>query len=185
MIFSTSVSKVVITNLSTSLVVDVKKWSDAPNDDASSHYEVPFSNVVYIEQNDFRLKDSKDYKGLAPRKTVLLKYAFLIKCTEVVHYEDRTTVVEIHAEYDTDKKKTIPKASLTSFPLIICTLGMRFIQFFDNKLHICRDVKLPVGLRAPEFERHGYFVVDKDSTPEKLVFNRTVAMKDTYKPGSK
>ncbi|GJZ35950.1 glutamine--tRNA ligase-like protein [Tanacetum coccineum] len=36
-----------------------------------------------------------------------------------------------------------------------------------------------------QFERHGYFVVDKDSTPEKLVFNRTVAMKDTYKPGSK
>ncbi|GJT53175.1 glutamine--tRNA ligase [Tanacetum coccineum] len=35
-----------------------------------------------------------------------------------------------------------------------------------------------------QFERHGYFVVDKDSTPEKLIFNRTVALRDTNKPGS-
>ncbi|GJT36460.1 MAK10-like protein [Tanacetum coccineum] len=104
--------KVVITNHEASLVVDLdaKKWPNAPNDDASSHYKVPFSNVVYIEQTDFRLKDSKDYKGLAPGKTLLLKYAFLIKCTEVVLSEDTTTVVEIHVEYD-PHKKTIPKAS--------------------------------------------------------------------------
>ncbi|GJW03389.1 glutamine--tRNA ligase-like protein [Tanacetum coccineum] len=112
--------KVVITNHEASLVVDLdaKKWPNAPNDDASSHYKVPFSNVVYIEQTDFRLKDSKDYKGLAPGKTLLLKYAFLIKCTEVVLSKDTTTVVEIHVEYD-PHKKTIPKASQSQTEIIV------------------------------------------------------------------
>ncbi|KAI7758304.1 hypothetical protein M8C21_014666, partial [Ambrosia artemisiifolia] len=87
--------KVVITNLEPSSVIelDAKKWPDAPNDDASSYYKVPFSNVVYIEQADFRMKDSKDYYGLAPGKTVLLRYAFPIKCTEVVLSDDKKTGV--------------------------------------------------------------------------------------------
>ncbi|KAI3823833.1 hypothetical protein L1987_05277 [Smallanthus sonchifolius] len=50
--------------------LDAKKWPDAPVDDASSYYKVPFSNVVYIEQADFRMKD---YYGLAPGKAVLLR----------------------------------------------------------------------------------------------------------------
>ncbi|MFS7991333.1 putative glutamine--tRNA ligase [Helianthus anomalus] len=99
--------------------------------------QVPFSNVIYIEQTDFRMKDSKDYYGLAPGKAVLLSpilenepisplllgvfkvecliilhmYAFPIKCTEVVLSDDKKTVVEIHAEYDPDKK-TKPKGVL-------------------------------------------------------------------------
>ncbi|MFS8004953.1 putative glutamine--tRNA ligase [Helianthus anomalus] len=122
--------------------------------------QVPFSNVIYIEQTDFRMKDSKDYCGLAPGKVVLLRwhflpfffsgeqikwiescpklipilenepisplllgvfkvecliilhrYAFPIKCTEVVLSDDKKTVVEIHAEYDPDKK-TKPKGVL-------------------------------------------------------------------------
>ncbi|KAJ0459806.1 putative glutamine--tRNA ligase [Helianthus annuus] len=58
--------KVVITNLEPNSVIDLdaKKWPDAPNDDASSYYK----------QTDFRMKDSKDYYGLAPGKTVLLRF---------------------------------------------------------------------------------------------------------------
>uniref|UniRef100_A0A8R7VBF1 glutamine--tRNA ligase n=1 Tax=Triticum urartu TaxID=4572 RepID=A0A8R7VBF1_TRIUA len=77
--------KVVITNLEDGEVIDLdgKKWPDAPADEASSYYKVPFSRIVYIEKTDFRLEDSKDYYGLAPGKSALLRYAFPIKCTEV------------------------------------------------------------------------------------------------------
>ncbi|KAM7487651.1 hypothetical protein LguiB_025135 [Lonicera macranthoides] len=104
---------VVITNLEAGSVMDLdaKKWPDAQTDDSSSFYKVPFTNVVYIEQTDFRMKDSKDYYGLAPGKSVLLRYAFPIKCTEVIFGDDKETVLEIRAEYD-PSKKTKPKGVL-------------------------------------------------------------------------
>ncbi|KAK9276921.1 hypothetical protein L1049_006459 [Liquidambar formosana] len=105
--------KVVITNLEAGSVMDLdaKKWPDAQTDDASAFYKVPFSNIVYIEHSDFRMKDSKDFYGLAPGKSVLLRYAFPIKCTEVILSDDKETVVEIQAEYD-PSKKTKPKGVL-------------------------------------------------------------------------
>ncbi|XP_028081547.1 glutamine--tRNA ligase [Camellia sinensis] len=84
--------------------LNAKKWPDASLDDASSYYKAPFSNVVYIENSDFRMKDSKDYYGLAPGKSVLLRYAFPIKCTDVILGDDKETVLEIRAEYDPSKK---------------------------------------------------------------------------------
>ncbi|GKB04136.1 glutamine--tRNA ligase [Tanacetum coccineum] len=213
--------KVVITNLEASSVkfLDAKHWPGAPNDDASS-YKVPFTNVVYIEQDDFRLKDSKGYHGLAPGKDALLRYAFPIKCTKVVHSEDKTTVVEIHAEYDPDKK-TKPKASQSQTDIGVLHWVAEPVPGVDplkvevrlfNKLFNSENpgeldnwlddlnpeskVVIPCAYGVPslefaevgdkfQFERHGYFVVDKDSTPEKLIFNRTVALRDTNKPGSK
>ncbi|KAL2944147.1 Glutamine--tRNA ligase cytoplasmic [Bienertia sinuspersici] len=92
--------KVVITNLEAGKLADLdaKKWPDAQTDDTSALYKVPFSNVVYIERSDFRMKDSKDYYGLAPGKSVLLR------CTDVILGEDNETIVEVHAEYDPEKK---------------------------------------------------------------------------------
>ncbi|KAJ6794146.1 glutamine--tRNA ligase [Iris pallida] len=71
--------KVVITNLdsSSAMDLDAKMWPDAPADDVSSFYKIPFTNVVYIERTDFRLKDSKDFYGLAPGKSVLLRQVCL------------------------------------------------------------------------------------------------------------
>ncbi|OVA09450.1 Glutamyl/glutaminyl-tRNA synthetase [Macleaya cordata] len=105
--------KVVITNLDGKSIMDLdaKKWPDAQTDDASAFYKVPFTNVVYIERSDFRTKDSKDYYGLAPGKSVLLRYAFPIKCTEIIYGGDSETILEIRAEYD-PSKKTKPKGVL-------------------------------------------------------------------------
>ncbi|GKC65825.1 glutamine--tRNA ligase-like protein, partial [Tanacetum coccineum] len=206
--------KVVITNLASSVKeLNAKKWPNAPDDD--TYYKVPFSNVVYIEQKDFRLKDSKGYNGLAPGKKALLRYAFVIKCTEVVYSEDKTSVVEIHAEYDPDNK-TKPEASQSQTDIGV----LHWVDGVDplkvevrlfNKLFKSENpgeldnwlddlnpeskVVIPCayGVRSLksaevgdkfQFERNGYFVVDKDSTPEKLIFNRTVALTDTYKGGS-
>ncbi|KAL0372632.1 UNVERIFIED_CONTAM: Glutamine--tRNA ligase, cytoplasmic [Sesamum calycinum] len=169
--------KVVITNMDASIMdLDAKKWPDAPADDASSFYKVPFSKVVYIEQSDFRMKDSKDYYGLAPGKSVLLRYAFPIKCTEVI-LGDNETILEIRAEYD-PLKKTKPKnpAELDDW------LG----DLNPHSKVVVTDAYAVPSLRHAaigdrfQFERLGYFVVDKDSSPEKLVFNRTVTLRDSY-----
>ncbi|KAL8531712.1 hypothetical protein ACS0TY_008344 [Phlomoides rotata] len=203
--------KVVITNMDASIMeLDAKKWPDAPGDDASSFYKVPFSKVVYIEQSDFRMKDSKDYYGLAPGKSVLLRYAFPIKCTKVISGEDNESILEVHAEYD-PSKNTKPKGVLhwvaESSPGVN-PLKVE-IRLFDklflsenpgelddwlgdlnphSKVVITDAYAVPslknaaVGDRF-QFERLGYFVVDKDSSPEKLVFNRTVTLRDSFGKG--
>ncbi|KAL4610128.1 hypothetical protein ACB092_08G029800 [Castanea dentata] len=105
--------KVVITNLGADSIInlDAKRWPDAQTDDASAFYKVPFSNIIYIENSDLRMKDSKHYYGLAPGTSVLLRYAFPIKCTEAILADDMETILEIQAEYD-PVKKTKPKGVL-------------------------------------------------------------------------
>ncbi|KAL0380778.1 UNVERIFIED_CONTAM: Glutamine--tRNA ligase, cytoplasmic [Sesamum angustifolium] len=206
--------KVVITNMDSSVMdLDAKKWPEAPADEPSSFYKVcPFSKVVYIEQSDFRMKDSKDYYGLAPGKSVLLRYAFPIKCTEVIFGDDKETILEIRAEYD-PSKKTKPKgvlhwvaeASPGVNPLKVEVRLFDKLFLSENpaelddwlgdlnpnsKVVITDAYAVPslqnaaVGDRF-QFERLGYFAVDKDSLPGKLVFNRTVTLRDSYSKGGK
>ncbi|XP_048136448.1 glutamine--tRNA ligase, cytoplasmic isoform X2 [Rhodamnia argentea] len=206
--------KVVITNLDAGSVMDLeaKKWPDAQTD-TSAIYQVPFSKTVYIERSDFRMKDSKDYYGLAPGKTVMLRYAFPIKCTNVILADDKETVVEIHAEYD-PSKKTKPKGVLhwvaeSSHGVDPLQVEVRlFDKLFlsESPAELGNDwlsdvnphskVVVPCAYAVPslgeakvgdrfQFERLGYFVVDRDSTSEKLVFNRTVTLRDSYGKGGK
>lgn len=204
--------KIVITNLDSEshMSLDAKMWPDAPSDDASSFYKVPFTNVVYIERTDFRLKDSKDYYGFAPGKTVLLRYAFPIKCTEVIYGNDSESIVEIRAEYD-PLKKTKPKGVLhwvaQPYPGVepLKVEVRLFDKLFlsenpaelDNWLTDLNPTSKEVISEAYavsslanalvgdkfQFERLGYFAVDSDSTAGKLVFNRTVTLRDSYSKG--
>ncbi|KAF3973878.1 hypothetical protein CMV_002729 [Castanea mollissima] len=204
--------KVVITNLDADSIInlDAKRWPDAQTDDASAFYKVPFSNIIYIENSDFRMKDSKDYYGLAPGKSVLLRYAFPIKCTEVLLADDKETILEIQAEYD-PSKKTKPKGVLhwVAAPSPGVDPLMVEVRLFD-KLFLSENpaelddwladlnpqskVVIPGAYATSllqnaavgdkfQFERLGYFVVDRDSTPGKLVFNRTVTLRDSYSKG--
>ncbi|XP_021288281.1 glutamine--tRNA ligase, cytoplasmic [Herrania umbratica] len=206
--------KVVITNLESGSVMDLgaKKWPDAQANDTSAFYKVPFSNVVYIERTDFRMKDSKDYYGLAPGKSVLLRYAFPIKCTDVILADENETVLEIRAEYDPSKKSKpkgvlhwVAEPSRGADPLKVEV--RLFDKLFNSEnpaelddwladLNPDSKVVVPAAYAVPslrdaavgdtfQFERLGYFTVDKDSTAEKLVFNRTVTLKDTYGKGGK
>ncbi|KAL2233371.1 UNVERIFIED_CONTAM: Glutamine--tRNA ligase [Sesamum indicum] len=144
--------------------------------------KVPFSKVVYIEQSDFRMKDSKDYYGLAPGKSVLLRYAFPIKCTEVILGADNETILEIRAEYD-PLKKTKPKnpAELDNW---LGDLNPQSKVVVTDAYAVPSLRNAAIGDRF-QFERLGYFVVDKDSSPGKLVFNRTVTLRDSYSKGGK
>ncbi|KAM5567754.1 glutamine--tRNA ligase [Rosa sericea] len=204
--------KVVITNWKDDLIKDceARKW---PDSEAES-YKVPFSKVLYIERSDFRLKDSKDYFGLAPGKSALLRYACPIKCVDakdVVLAEDNETVLEIRVEYDPEKK-TKPKGVLhwvaepspgvdplkvevRLFDRLFNSENPAELDDWLSDLNGKSKVVIPNAFAVPplgkgvgvgdkfQFERLGYFVVDKDSTPEKLVFNRTVTLRDSYKSG--
>lgn len=201
--------RVIIKNLDTSVVKDLpaKLWPDASDTDAGSHYQVPFSRVVYIESSDFRMKDSKDYYGLAPGKTVMLRYAYPIKCVDVVYAEDQNTIAELHVEYD-PAKSTKPKGvihwvSEPSWGVSPLKVEIRLFEHLflsenpgelddwiadlnpNSKEVISEAFAVPVLRNAKvgerfQFERLGYFCVDLDSTPDKLVFNRTVTLRDSY-----
>ncbi|MCO5601874.1 hypothetical protein L7F22_056000 [Adiantum nelumboides] len=201
--------KVVIKNIEENAVMNLhaKYWPDAADDDDERHYEVPFSKVVYIESSDFRIKDSKDYYGLSLGKTVMLRYAFPIKCVDVVYTEDQTTVVEIHAEYD-PAKSTKPKGvihwvaepSCGTLPLKVEVRLFETLFLSENpgelddwladlnpnsKTIIAEAFAVPVLKNAClgdrfQFERLGYFCVDQDSTSENIIFNRSVSLRDSY-----
>ncbi|KAF6172037.1 hypothetical protein GIB67_029455 [Kingdonia uniflora] len=204
--------KVVITNLDNTSVIDLdaKNWPDAQSDDSSAFYKVPFTNVVYIERSDFRTKDSEDYYGLAPGKSVLLRYAFPIKCTEVIYDDDKKTILELLAEYDSSKK-TKPKGVLhwvaqpsPGFdPLKVEVRLFNKLFLSENPAELdnwLSDMNLQskeviseafavsslAGAKVGDtfqFERLGYFALDPDSTLDKLVFNRTVTLRDSFSKG--
>src|SRR6266481_6745539 len=203
--------KVVIDNYPESQVEEMDAVNN-PEDEAAGKRKVPFSRVLYIEQDDFREDPPKGYFRLSPGKEVRLRYAYFITATRVVK-NDRGEVVEVHCTYDPATrggnapdgrkvKSTIHWVSaehaLNAEVRIYDNLfsnpdpndvpeGQDFTANLNpNSLEVVRDAKLEPSLKDAaagsryQFERLGYFCVDLDSKPGALVFNRTVALKDTW-----
>ncbi|KAJ0960971.1 hypothetical protein J5N97_001049 [Dioscorea zingiberensis] len=194
--------KVVVTNLDKESCMELEAKMRPDKDDASSSYKVPFTNVIYIERSDFRTKDSKDYYGLAPGKSVLLRYAFPIKCTNVIYEKDTENVIEIHAEYDPERK-TKPKGVLhwisqpspgveplkvevRLFEKLFLSQNPAELEDWLSDLNPHSKEVIPDAYAVPalanavvgdkfQFERLGYFAVDPDSKSEKLLFITTPA----------
>jgi glutaminyl-tRNA synthetase len=183
-----------------------------PEDANAGMRKVPFSRVLYIEQDDFREDPPKQYYRLSPGREVRLRYAYFVTCTGVVK-NDRGEVIEVHCTYDPASrggnspdgrkvKSTIHwvsaahalDAEVRLYENLFTTEdpnktedGQEFTANLNpHSLEVVSDAKLEPSLQgAPvearyQFERLGYFCVDADSAPEKLVFNRTVALKDTW-----
>jgi glutaminyl-tRNA synthetase len=183
-----------------------------PEDESAGTRAVPFSRVLYIEQEDFREDPPKQYFRLSPGKEVRLRYGYFITCTGVVK-DDRGEVVEVHCTYDPATrggnapdgrkvKSTIHwvsaahaiDAEVRVYETLFTKENPNEVaeggDFTDNlnlsSVEILTGCKLEPSLAgvAPgsryQFERLGYFVVDKDSPAEPLVFNRTVSLKDTW-----
>jgi len=183
-----------------------------PEDPSMGSRTVPFSKVLYIEQDDFREDPPKQYFRLAPGREVRLRYGYLVTCTSVV--KDGTgNVVELHCTYDpATKGGTTPDGRKVKSTIhwvsaehavdaevrIYETLfncedpnvvpeGQDFtVNLNPNSLEVVTGCKLEPSLREAasgspyQFERLGYFAADPDSTREMLVFNRTVALRDTW-----
>jgi len=183
-----------------------------PEDAAMGTRQVPFSKVIYIEQDDFREDPPKQYFRLAPGREIRLRYAYFITCTGVVK-DASGNVVELHCTYDpatkggnapdgrkvkstihwvsaehaVDAEVRIYETLFTREDPNVVPEGQDFtVNLNPNSLEVVAGAKLEPSLRdaAPgnryQFERLGYFAVDPDSSPEKLVFNRTVALRDTW-----
>jgi glutaminyl-tRNA synthetase len=203
--------KVVIDNYQ-ELQVEEMDAVNNPEDASAGTRKVPFSRVLYIEQDDFREDPPKGYFRLSPGREVRLRYGYFITCKSLVKNE-KGDVVEVHCTYDPATrggnapdgrkvKSTIHWVSaahaVDAEVRIYETLfskenpddvepGQDFTANLNPKsLEVIKQAKLepslataPVGGRY-QFERLGYFCVDLDSKPGKPVFNRTVALKDTW-----
>jgi len=203
--------KVVIDNYPDSQIDEVEAVNN-PEDESAGKRKVPFSKVLYIEQDDFREDPPKQYYRLSPGREVRLRYGFFITAKSVVK-NDKGEVVEVHCTYDPatrggnapDGRKVKSTIHWVSAAHAIDAEVRIYDKLFNkedpnqveegqeftanlnpNSLEVITNAKLEPSLaNAPvegryQFERLGYFCVDPDSKPGHPVFNRTVALKDTW-----
>ncbi len=178
-----------------------------PEDPSAGTRKIPFSKVLYIEQDDFRETPPPRYFRLFPGNEVRLRYAYLVKCTSVVK-DDAGNVTEVHCTYDPatrggdapDGRKVKGTIHWVSAAHALPAEVRMYSQLFTverpddgdldsiinpNSLEVLSSYvepslkKMRVGASI-QFERTGYFTPDPDSTPEKPVFNLTVTLKDTW-----
>ena len=183
-----------------------------PEDASAGTRKVPFSKVLYVEQDDFRENASKEFFRLAPGREVRLRYAYFVTCVGV-EKDARGAVVTVRCNYDPatrggdspDGRKvkgTIHWVNAGSAVDAEVRLydhlfekpnpeeapeGQTFLANLNPKsLEVLTGSKLEPSVAGSavgktfQFERLGYFCVDRDSTPGKLVFNRAVMLRDTW-----
>jgi glutaminyl-tRNA synthetase len=203
--------KVVIDNYPEGRVEEFDATNN-PEDLSMGSRKVPFSKVIYIEHDDFMEDAPKKFFRLAPGREVRLRYAYFIKCVDVVKGSNGE-IVELHCTYDPETrggdapdgrkvKSTIHWVSaahaIDAEVRLYDTLftvhdpldeseGSDFKQFLNpDSLKVLNSCKIEPSLSNVEpgyrcqFERLGYFCVDPDSSKDRLVFNRTVTLKDQW-----
>jgi glutaminyl-tRNA synthetase len=204
--------KVVIDNYPEDQVEEVEAVNN-PEDASAGTRKVPFSRVLYIEQDDFREDPPKKYYRLSPGREVRLRYGYFVTCTSFVKDEKTGEITEVHFTYDPatrggnapDGRKVKATIHWVSAAHAVDAEVRIYENLFTkpnpgdveegkdftsnlnpNSLETLTGCKLepslanaPAGSRY-QFERLGYFCMDPDSAPGKPVFNRTVALKDTW-----
>jgi glutaminyl-tRNA synthetase len=203
--------KVVIDNYPEGQVEEMDAVNN-PEDPNAGTRKVPFSRVLYIEQDDFRENPPKQYYRLSPGREVRLRYGYFVTCTGMIK-NDNGEVIEVHCTYDPATrggnspdgrkvKSTIHWVSAAhAVDAEVRLYGNLFAKpdpnevepgkdftanLNPNSLEIVSNAKVEPSLANAalearyQFERIGYFCVDPDSQPGKPVFNRTVALKDTW-----
>jgi len=185
-----------------------------PEDASMGTRKVPFSRELYIEREDFMEDPPKKFYRLAPGREVRLRYAYFIKCVDVVKDKKTGDVVELRCTYDPktrggdspDGRKVKATLHWVSAPHALEAEVRLYDRLFDkpnpeddkdapdftahlnpNSLETLTGCRVEPSLAGTEpesryqFERLGYFCVDrKDSSANRLVFNRTVPLRDTW-----
>ena len=179
-----------------------------PEDPASGTRKIPFSRELYIEREDFMETPPPKYFRLRPGGEVRLKYAYIIKCDEVIK-DPAGNLVELRCTADLGSKTGGPTSGRkvkgtihwVSAPHALDAEVRLYDRLFtvpepdaqgDFKQHLnphslervtakCEpSLKDATPDQRYQFERLAYFALDKDSGPEKLIFNRTITLKDTW-----
>jgi glutaminyl-tRNA synthetase len=179
-----------------------------PEDPTAGTRKIPFGRELYIERDDFMEVPPPKYFRLRPGGEVRLKYAYIIKCEEVVK-DDAGNVIELRCSVDQDSKSGGPTAGRKVKGTIHWVSAAHAIdakaRLYDRLFSIPEpdadgDFKSFINSNSLEamnakcepaladalreeryqFERLGYFALDPDSTPERQVWNRTVTLRDTW-----
>ena len=170
---------------------------------------VPFSREIYIEREDFMEEPPKKFFRLRPGGEVRLKHAYIIKCEEVVK-DEKGEITELRCTYDPESKSggsaanrkvkgtlhwvsanDALDAEVRLYDYLLKTddeeTTADFIASLNPySLEVIEGVKVEPSLARTaegthyQFLRTGYFVVDKDTRPDRLVFNRVVGLKDSW-----
>lgn len=203
--------KVIIDNYPADQEEELDAVNNPENAEAGNR-KVPFSQVIYIEQDDFKEEPPKGFFRLSPGKEVRLKHAYYITCVGV-EKNDQGEVIAVHCTYDPETKggwskdqrmvkgtlhwvsaKHAVDAEVRLYDHLFSKTnpneekeGVDYKSYLNpNSLQVLTGCKLEPSLaNAPlgqpyQFIRQGYFCLDPDSTTDKVVFNRTVALKDTW-----
>jgi glutaminyl-tRNA synthetase len=191
------------------------EWLEAennPEDPKMGNRKIPFSRIIYIEQDDFREDPPKKFFRLSPGREIRLKHAYYITCIRVVK-NSAGQIVELHCNYDpetrggwsNDGRKVLGTSHWVSADHAIQAEVRLYDHLFtvpnpgDEKdgidfkshlnaesLEVMSGCLLEPGLKSakPEdrfqFLRQGYFCLDRESSPDHLIFNRTVTLRDTW-----
>jgi len=180
-----------------------QKAENNPEDESAGFRDVPFSRELYIEKSDFKEEAGSKFFRLKLGGEVRLKNAYIIKAEWVVKNNDGE-ITEIHCTYDTNTSKKVKgtlhwvsiqhamKAEVREYDRLFNNESpdsdkeKSFMEFINpNSLKTVEAFVEPSLQSAKigdqfQFQRLGYFNVDDDSTSEKLVFNKTVGLRDTW-----
>jgi len=199
--------KVVITNLPEGTTEELEAVNN-PEDASAGTRKIPFTRELYIEQEDFMETPPPKFFRLKPGGEVRLKYAYIIKCDEVIK-DAAGKPVELRCTADLDSKtggatagrKVKGTIHWVSAPHALEVEARLYDRLFtvpepdaggDFKQHLNpRSLEIVTARCEPalgaadaeqryQFERLAYFTLDPDSRPGKLVFNRTITLKDTW-----
>jgi glutaminyl-tRNA synthetase len=179
-----------------------------PDDPAAGTRKIRFGRELYVERDDFMENPPKKFFRLSPGKEVRLRYAYFVTCRDVVK-NSAGEVIELRCSYDPatrggnapDGRKVqatlhwvsaadaVPAEVRLYNPLFARpdpNAGDFAADLNPESLEVLGEVRLEPALAATklgeavQFERQGYFCLDPDSTSDKLVFNRTVGLRDTW-----
>ncbi|MDS1029001.1 glutamine--tRNA ligase/YqeY domain fusion protein [Bacillota bacterium LX-D] len=197
------------------------EWLEAdinPENTALGKRKIPFSKVLYIEQDDFRENPPKNFYRLAPGREVRLQHAYYVKCVDVVKNEKTGEVIELHCTYDPETRGGWSadgrKVKGTSHWVSASHAVQAEVRLYDNlfvkenpddveegndftsninpdSLIVLNSCLVEPSLSEAkpgsrfQFLRQGYFSVDPDSSPQKMIFNRIVSLKDSWAKAQK
>ena len=199
--------KVVIENYPEGQVEELEAVNH-PDDPAAGTRKIAFGRELYIERDDFMENPPKKFFRLSPGNEVRLRYAYFIKCTDVVK-NAAGEIVELRCTYDPatkggnapDGRKVKATMHWLSAAQSVPAEIRIYNQLFANpspdaanfaadlnpqSLEVLTDARVEPAIaesnstEVMQFERQGYFVRDKDSTPGQPVFNRTIGLRDTF-----
>ena len=200
--------KLIITNYPEDKVEYVETENNPDNPDMGTRM-IPFTREVYIEREDFMENPPKKYFRLFPGNEVRLRNAYFVKCVDFVKDEDGN-VTEVHCTYDPETKSGSGftgrkvKGTLHWVSAKHCIdAEVRLYDYmmedeeydktnFLEKLNpeskvVLKNCKVEPSMKEFkagdrfQFLRHGYFIIDQDTTEDNLVFNRIVSLKSSFK----